>query len=104
MRSISFNVAFVGALVDGQRRPARACAGDAYDVSLRPCHGFLVRGVVSMALGLCPSREHMLTAFGFSNEDAAEPVMRAYTAAVRRSLSAIDALLTRADLHFPDKA
>lgn len=104
MRTVMFNVSFVSALADGQRRQSRVCAAEAYKAVLAPFHGYLLGGIVSMALSLCPTRESMISAFGFSGEDEVEPAIQAYCAAARRSFSAVDAFYTKAGLHFPDKA
>lgn len=103
MRAVLFNTRFVELLTEAARHDAAHCAKTAYAEVLKPYHGFLISGVVSMAMGMVPSRESLIETFGFSDEASAMPALKRYVSAVKGVFSKLAAFYAEKGINFEDK-
>lgn len=92
------------------------CATLAYEEVLKPYHGFLVSGIVTLAFNLAPTRERFLeyehlcvvaTFFlrllGFERLEDAQEKLRPFIAVIRPVLNHVDGVLDTHGCDFPDR-
>ncbi|PHJ26090.1 glycolipid transfer [Cystoisospora suis] len=103
-RALDFVVGFLENVIFKMKgQSAKECATDVYKRVLKPYHGFMVSNVVTLAFGLCPTREELCKKLGFDDEAVVEDRVKKISEVCRPMLDEISDLLERSGCNFPDK-
>lgn len=101
MRAMKLIAELLGRFADGES-PSEATT-NAYDLILRPFHGYLTFGVFKVALQFVPSRESFLQQMGVTDEAAAATEMRRLKEEFGKVLCKVEGLLDSEGCNFSDR-
>ena len=101
-RAMDFIVTFVERLIDGKSTPSE-CSSQVYREKLKPYHGWFTSKIVGTAMGMCPTREDIISKFKFASNDEMVAAMKRFVEAMRPLMDQIHAALESNGANFPDK-
>jgi len=103
-RALDFMITFLhGVFVKNVDKPAKFSANEAYNAILKPYHGLLVSGIVTLAFNLCPSRDELIRKLGFINDKVEEKVIHLHSI-IKPMCETTIKLLEDEGCNFKDKA